>query len=167
MASLDRLRRAFSLSSYFLFVSVILLLVSRSGHAQAKVVWTDQEKPIVEQLRGLRGLADEQRAAPTKQLALQIRDLPPGNHKVSLAHSLASLATEGDFGHDTLQLVTTTLERSLYEQPVQEKGNEPAPPYVELAELVRYEHTQAFVGRSSVCRCACQASSRRSEATAC
>lgn len=113
------------------------------GYAQSKITFTDQEKPIVSQLQGLRNLSDDQRIGVTKQLALQIRALPAGEHKVMLANALAGLSTEGDFGHDTLQEVTTTLEQALRESPIQEKGSEPAEPYVELANLVRYEHMQA------------------------
>jgi peroxiredoxin len=103
------------------------------------VVWTDQEKPIAEQLRGLRQLPDDVRARTTKQLAIQIRRLPVTASKVSLANMLANLSTEGDFGHDTLQEVATTLAEALRELPA------PGPTrcYVELASLVRYEHVQA------------------------
>lgn len=115
----------------------------RPGYAQSKITFTDQEKPIVSQLSGLRSLSDEQRPGVTKQLALQIRALPAGDHKVILANALAGLSTEGDFGHDTLQEVATTLAQALRESPVEGKGSEPAQPYVELASLVRYEHVQA------------------------
>lgn len=121
-----------------------IFLIPQSGRTQEKTVWTDQEKPILQQMRGLRDLSDEQRPAATRQLAQQVRALPFGDHKVRLAHALASLSTEGDFGRDTLQEVTTTLEQALREYPVPpEKGNEPASAYMELAELVRYEHMRA------------------------
>jgi len=110
-----------------------------------KVVWNDQEEPIVAQLKTLRGLPDDVRAPTTKQLALDIRQLPAGDHKVRLANSLANLSTEGDFGHDTLQEVATTLAESLREQPLPANQNGPATAYVELAQLVRYEHVQATV----------------------
>ena len=73
------------------------------------VVWSDQEKPIVEQLRGLRQLPDDTRARATKDLAFTIRKLPASPNKLALANGLANLSTEGDFGHDTLQEVATTL----------------------------------------------------------
>lgn len=115
-------------------------------------MWTDQEKPILEKIKKLRQLPDEQRASATRALALQVRQLPKGMNKVRLAEALASLSTEGDFGHDTLQEVATTLADALREnpskvirilkdgQPPPERGPNPAPPYVELAELARYEH---------------------------
>jgi peroxiredoxin len=108
--------------------------------SQGKIVWSDQEKPIVEQLRGLRKLDDTTRVQTTKELALQIRALPAGPHKVDLALALANLSTEGDFGRDTLQQVTTTLADAVREpQPAPAKG-EPVSAYVELASLARYEH---------------------------
>ena len=63
-----------------------------------------------------------------------------------LASSLANLSTEGDFGRDTLQEVATTLAAALRETPVPKSSKavgQPAMPYVELAQLVRYEHMQA------------------------
>ncbi|HEY6370731.1 MAG TPA: TlpA disulfide reductase family protein [Candidatus Sulfotelmatobacter sp.] len=120
-----------------------LILLSVSVLAQDKVVWSDQEKPIVEQIRTLRKLDDAVRIRTTKDLALQIRALPVVPHKLKLAGALANLSTEGDFGHDTLQEVTTTLAAALREQPAPGKLGQPNFLYVELASLVRYEHMQA------------------------
>lgn len=108
-----------------------------------KIVWSDQEKPIVQQLGTLRQLPDSTRAEVTKQLALRIRDLPSSRNKLALANGLANLSTEGDFGHETLQEVATTLAGALREQPPPENRGQPAMPYIELAQLVRYEHVQA------------------------
>jgi peroxiredoxin len=125
-----------------------LLLLSVSVLAQDKVVWSDQEKPIVEQLRGLRKLGDTVRVHTTKELALQIRALPVVPNKLKLAGVLAELSTEGDFGKDTLQQVTTTLAVALREQPPTGKPGQPDFLYVELASLVRYEHMQASADNS-------------------
>jgi peroxiredoxin len=126
-----------------LFVGVFL---SRSpalrGQGQ-QVVWSNQEKPIADQIRGLRGLADDVRAGTTKNLAIEIRQLPVTLNKLRLANDLANLSTEGDFGRDTLQEVATTLATALHEWPLQAKQGQPPGPYVELAQLVRYEHVQA------------------------
>lgn len=73
------------------------------GADDKPVTYSDQEKPIVEQLRGLRKLPDDVRAHTTKELALRIRQLPVTSNKLRLAGGLADLSTEGDFGHDTLQ----------------------------------------------------------------
>jgi peroxiredoxin len=123
------------------------LLVATPGLAaqRQQIVWSDQEKPIVQGLHGLRSLSDDARPQATKQLALDIRALPAGDHKLSLANGLANLSTEGDFGHDTLQAVATTLAAALAEHPAPEQNGEPAMPYLELAQLVRYEHVQASV----------------------
>ena len=110
--------------------------------AQQSPNWTDQEKPIADQIKGLRALPDDVRAQTTKQLALQIRELPATPGKLDLAVRLASRATEGDFGHDTLQEVATTLAQALQQQPPAAKEGQPAPAYDELAQLVRYEHVQ-------------------------
>ena len=121
-----------------------LLLFAVSLLAQDKTIWSDQEKPIVEQIHGLRKLDDAVRARTSKDLALQIRQLPAVPNKLRLAIGLANLSTEGDFGRDTLQEVTTTLAAALREQqPPPGKKGEPNFAYTELASLVRYEHMQA------------------------
>ena len=97
----------------------------------------------MEQIRGLRKLDDTVRARTTKDLAAQIRQLPVVPNKLRLAGALANLSTEGDFGRDTLQEVTTTLAQALREQPPMGKPGEPDDLYVELASLVRYEHMEA------------------------
>jgi peroxiredoxin len=128
---------------FYVCITAFLFICPLETHAQAqKIIWNDQEKPILEQIRTLRKLPEDQRARTTKQLALQIRQLPAGLNKVRLANSLASLSTEGDLGQDTLQEVATTLAGSVSEQPVPPGQKGPAMPYVELAELVRYEHVQ-------------------------
>src|SRR5580704_7062720 len=109
--------------------------------AEEKIVWSDQEKPIYDQIRGLRKLPDDVRAHTTQQLAIQIRQLPVTANKLRLAGGLAGLATEGDFGHDTLQEVANTLALTLREHP--QPASEPNSLYLELASLVRYEHVQA------------------------
>jgi peroxiredoxin len=101
---------------------------------------TPAEKAIVPQLQGLRGVPDAERGQRTTEIALEIRALPAGPNKVRLAVGLAGLSTEGDFGKATLQAVATTLEAALSESPVPDKDGKPAHPYMELAELVRYEH---------------------------
>ena len=134
-------------SSFPIRISVLaaflVLTFGSSLSAQEKVVWSDQEKPIVEQIRGLRQLEDAVRARVTKELALQIRQLPVVPNKLRLAGALANRATEGDFGQDTLQEVTTTLAQALREQPPPAKPGRPDDGFFELASLVRYEHMQA------------------------
>lgn len=127
----------------FLFSAKVLLVSPLVASAQKQeTVWSDQEKPIVDQLHGLRKLPDDVRSQTTKRLALQIRQLPATKNKVDLANSLADLSTEGDFGRDALQEVTTTLSDTLRAQPQPDEKGEPADPYMELAQLARYEQMQ-------------------------
>jgi peroxiredoxin len=113
--------------------ATLFLVACVDLRSQDKVIWSAEEQPILDQLRGLRKLDDAKRIGVTRQLALDIRKLPAVPNKLHLANSLANLATEGDFGRDTLQEVTTTLAAALDEQPQPE-------PYMDLARLVRYEH---------------------------
>src|ERR1035438_8224988 len=46
-----------------------------------QIVWSDREKAIVEQMRKLRGLPDDERVSTTKRLAVQLRQLPAGPNK--------------------------------------------------------------------------------------
>jgi peroxiredoxin len=118
-----------------------LAILSPALRAQdAKAPLSPSEQAIATQLRGLRGVPDDQRGRQTTDIAMQIRALPAGTNKVRLALGLAGLSTEGDFGHDALQGVATTLSLALRETPIAGKDGQPARPYVELASLVKYEH---------------------------
>ena len=134
--------------SICVFAEVVFLACPQGLRAQTgKPAWTSQEKPIAEQIKKLRDLPDDVRALTTKQLAIEIRELSATPNKLRLANSLANLSTEGDFGHDALQEVATALADALLETPAPPeqgaKQDQPAAPYVELAQLVRYEHVQA------------------------
>lgn len=132
-----------SLRRSSVLLSTVFLLILPLP-AQHKIVWSDQEKPIVDQINSLRSLDDTVRARTTKDLALHIRALPAGPNKLVLAVALANLSTEGDFGRDTLQEVTATLAAAIREQPpARGKNGEPNVAYVELASLVRYEHMES------------------------
>ena len=139
--------RIFVIAKSFLFLTALAISVmTLSGIANSQgAAWTKDETPIRDQIKSLRSLPDDVRARTTKQLALDIRRLPKTANKLNLANGLANLSTEGDFGHDTLQEVATTLADALREQPAPMNGTEPAFPYVELATLVRYEHVQASI----------------------
>lgn len=113
------------------------------SRAAQKTEWTEREKPIFEGIEGLRALPDDVRGSKTKELAMQIRALPAAKSKVELANDLANLSTEGDFGRDALQAVADTLAAALREKPVITADGKPALPYMELAELARYEHVKA------------------------
>jgi len=121
---------------------VILGFISTTSPAKEKeIAWSAQEKPIYDQIHGLRALPDDVRRGVTQDLALKIRPLPVTPNKLRLAAALANLSTEGDFGQDTLQAVATTLAAALEEQPIG-TADDPAREYVVLASLVRYEHVQ-------------------------
>jgi peroxiredoxin len=133
--SLRRLLSATLVAAVFLFTAL--------ASAQKKIIWSEKEKPIVDQLETLRNLDDASRARVTKDLALRIRQLPATPNKLGLAGGLTHLATEGDCGRDTLQEVTTTLALALREQHPARKDTGPNGHYIELAQLVRYEHMKA------------------------
>jgi peroxiredoxin len=111
------------------------LLISAAVAQETEIVWSSAEKPIYDQLHDIRKVPDDKRGQVTKDLALNIRALPSTPNKLRLAVGLASRATEGDFGHDNLLEVATTLAQAIKEQ--QPSSQEP---YLELASLVRYEH---------------------------
>jgi peroxiredoxin len=128
-----------------LYVSAAGLLLSRPALLPAqeqKIVWSSDEKPIADQISKLRSMQDDVRARMTKDLALKIRQLAETPNKLSLADHLAMLSTEGDFGHDTLQEVANTLAVALIEVPIPSSHGQIPHPYIELAQLVTYEHVQ-------------------------
>ncbi len=109
--------------------------------AQQKTEWTPRQEAIIKQVRGLRQLPDQERGRVTKQLALEIRQLPPSMNKVRLASGLASLSTEGDpGGRETVQEVATTLADALRDTPAPTSAGQPAMPYAQLAAMARFEH---------------------------
>ncbi|WP_260703122.1 TlpA disulfide reductase family protein [Edaphobacter flagellatus] len=110
--------------------------------AQEKATtFTQTEQAIVDQIKTLRATPDTERGAKTTTIALEIRTLPAGVNKLKLAVALTHRATEGDFGHQTLQAVADTLAGALTETPPPAgKEGAPASPYTDLAKLVRYEH---------------------------
>jgi len=148
----------------YLAATLILGLSTQSLFGQ-KIVWSDRERPIAHQIESLRSLPDDVRARTTRQLALEIRQLPVTPNKLTLALDLANLSTEGDFGRDTLQEVTTTLANALREQRQPSKDGKSPLPYLELAELVRYEYMRASLSdpQFSAAMAALQAADKRRE----
>ena len=117
----------------------LLLLVASSMYltAQESKISATQ---IEARLKQLRQLPDAERSKVTRELALEIRQLPAtSEQKQPLAEQLANLVTEGDPGGETLQEVATTLAQALQQHPVASKRGEPAEAYLTLAQLVRYE----------------------------
>jgi peroxiredoxin len=124
-------------------LAVVGQLSGEQARAQTQQTARKSETSISDQINHLRSLPDDVRARTTKQLALDIRGLGSSMNKLNLASALANFSTEGDFGRDTLQEVTTTLAAALREQPPPMDGNQPAYPFGQLAQLVRYEQMQA------------------------
>lgn len=114
--------------------AMLLFAWSVMLHGQVK------ESTINKEISGLRAVADAQRPAATTKIANEIRTLPAGDSKLKLAVALSHLVTEGDPGREALQAVADTLAQALKEtpQPLSKDGT-PAMPYMELAELARYE----------------------------
>lgn len=96
-------------------------------------------KSVKQRLDTLRQLPDERRGSATRQLALEIRALPPSRDKVILADQLSHLATEGEDDTSVIQEVATSLSDALKETPIASKSGKPSEPYYQLAKLVRYE----------------------------
>ena len=136
------MRRLAHASVAVLFAIQLPILLSSLAQAQQQPQWNAQEKPIFDQIKSLRSLPDDVRAKTTKEAALAIRALPASMGKLKLALYLASRATEGDFGHGTLQEVTTTLAEAVQQAPPEDKPTDSTAAYSELAQLVRYEHMQ-------------------------
>ena len=94
------------------------------------------ETAILERMIKLRSLPDAERAKAVLELARAIQNLPKGA-KANWASSLANLATEGDNGPDALKAVAAALGQGIQESAPSARA------YLELAQLVRYEHTRA------------------------
>lgn len=100
----------------------------------------------------IRKRMSQMRALPTDsdraQLAMALADdidrLPGGAPKLSTALSLANLSTEGDLGRQALQAVAASLGQALKESAGSTQG------YLELAQLIRYEHVEAPIADTSL-----------------
>src|SRR5579871_2261907 len=113
------------------------LLVLLCLSVPAAVAQKDAAAGLQQQVKTLRSLPDDVRASATRKLALEIRALPPGAGKVTLAVALSNYSTEGDFGRATLQDVATTLAGAIRET------HAPDAAFAELARLAHYEHVDA------------------------
>jgi thiol-disulfide isomerase/thioredoxin len=97
---------------------------------------------IIAQLKTLRSLSATDRPVTTVKLAHAIAALPAGQMKVQLANGLAGLSTEGDQGQATVEAAGEALAAALKETPLAAKGDEVPEPYMELAQLVKYENVK-------------------------
>jgi peroxiredoxin len=135
MNSSRQLRYAVCVKRHLVLATVLVGLATYVSAQKQQIAWTDQERPIAEQISKLRSLPDDVRGKTQRDLALKISALPASPNKLRLAMGLAGRATEGDFGRDSLQEVTTTLQKAIIEERPSEDD-----PYLELASLVKYEH---------------------------
>jgi peroxiredoxin len=110
-----------------------LLIASPALIAQVK------ESTIVDQLKSLRSVAVAQKPAEVIKIAGEIGAFPAGDKKVQLADSLVHLVTEGDQGSDARQAAADALAKALAGSPVAPKKDEVPMPYLDLANMVRYE----------------------------
>src|SRR5260370_37366463 len=94
--------------SVAMLAALVIIALQLASAQKQEVVWSADEKPLADQIHGLRALADDVRAETTKDLALKIRKLPATDNKLRLAVNLACLSPEGHFGPDTLEELTTT-----------------------------------------------------------
>ena len=136
MISIKPLRNAVGVVGVLCAVSAL----SPAGIAQARPQRSEAVTAILKKISGLRALPDDTRGEATRTIALAIRDLKEPGIKVGLASGLANLATEGDYGHATLQAVADTLSQSLAAEP---PAGDSAGAFLTLAQLVRYEHVSA------------------------
>jgi len=120
----------------------LCLLPAGWAWCQNRPALTGPEKAISDQLRQLRSLPDDEWTKAVAKLAAQIHDLPADAGKEMLAGNLSNLVTEGDAGHDTLQLVASTMADVLRSSPnTGLAGN--------LARLVRYEHVEVSLDNAA------------------
>jgi peroxiredoxin len=120
-------------------ITCAILAAAAAISAQTPVAPSDQEQPIADRMGQLRSLPDDEWTVAVGQLARQIQALPAGAGKQRLIAGLSSLATEGDAGKETLQVVADTLATVIAGLPEEQRV------YDSLATLVRYEHLRASV----------------------
>jgi peroxiredoxin len=101
------------------------------------------EQTILERMGKIRSLSDAERVQTVLDLAHAIQALPKGS-KSGWASSLANLATEGDNGKEAMNAVASALGQGIQEDAPFARV------YLELASLIRYEHTSAPISDSSL-----------------
>jgi len=112
-----------------------VLLLSLGAYGQRGPALSSEEKAISDQIGGLRSLPDDAWKEAVGKIARQIQQLPADGGKGALIGSFGNLVTEGDAGHDTLQVVASTMAQVLRDSPS-------SPVASTLAQLARYEHLE-------------------------
>ena len=117
-------------------LSLLLWSYPAVAQQQTPPSYTPAEQEILNGIKTLRSLPDDEWTKSVGKLVRETSQLPESAGRVRLISALGNLATEGDAGHDTLQLLANLLA-----QAAKEKNS--APLYDTLARLVRYEHCEA------------------------
>ena len=121
------------MTSRCLRFAAVVFVSSALPYAQTRPDFPDQEKAISAELGKIRSLPDAEWTKAVAQIARQVQQLPQGPGKHSLIGRFGNLVTEGDAGHETLQIVAAAMADVLQESPdPQLEGT--------LARLARYEH---------------------------
>jgi peroxiredoxin len=116
------------------FLATAVLAFLGGALAQRGPALSPEEAAISTEIRTLRSLPDDVWVQTVGKLARQIQQLPDSSpNKIALIANLGNLVTEGDAGHDTLQVVASTMAQALRAEPKN-------PVASTLAQLVRYEH---------------------------
>jgi peroxiredoxin len=116
----------------YLPVACAILASVAATSAQTQPVFNSQEKSIADRMGNLRALPDDEWTLEVGRLAREIQALPAGEGKRRLIGSLTGLATEGDAGRETLQVIADVIAGLPSGQRM----------YSALALLARYEHVQ-------------------------
>jgi hypothetical protein len=125
------------MKSRSLCVSAVLVGGVVMLYAQTHPNLSDPDKAISTQIGKLRNLSDAEWTQAVGQLAREIQELAPGAGKTSLIGRFSNLVTEGDAGHEILQIVASTIADVLRDSPNAQME-------ATLAQLVRYEHIERF-----------------------
>jgi hypothetical protein len=112
------------MTSRCLRFAAVVFVSSALPYAQTRRDFPDQEKAISAELGKIRSLPDAEWTKAVAQIARQVQQLPQGPGKNSLIGRFGNLVTEGDAGHETLQIVAATMADVLRESPKPAAGGD-------------------------------------------
>jgi peroxiredoxin len=130
-------------SSFGRVLGMILSLLVALAMPQAKP--SKEGEAILKRIIAARELPNRERASEIVEIARTIGNTASGDEKVTLASLLMGSATEGDLGKRTLQVAADTLVQALKNSAVPPDHGQPAYPYVQLAQVERYEGTRVSI----------------------
>jgi len=123
------------MNSRYLLTATVLLTALGLLRAQTRPALNEEETAISDQMGHLRSLPDNEWKESVAKLARQIQQLSASPGRETLISRLGNLVTEGDAGHDTLQMVASTMSDVLRTSPNTSLC-------ATLARLARYEHCE-------------------------